>query len=94
MLNLEYLFFKNQINKQNQDSYLIRVLSQSLLQISIPAVIVRMTSGRIIRGVFLMLGAYYIGFTFRKINDDLIEYGKNYNKINDDCIKITNSQSQ
>lgn len=76
MLNWESLLLKNSLNSNNQNSYLLRNLGRTLFFISVPALFLRVTNKLFYRQVYCVLSSYYIGHSLRKINDDLILFGR------------------
>lgn len=80
MLNYESLLLKNTLNSDNQNSYLLRSLGRTLSIVSVTALLLRVTNKTFYRQVYCVLSCYYIGYSLRKINDDLIEFGRNSTK--------------
>lgn len=78
-MNIDKNYF---LNKNNDHSYLLRNLSESMFKLSIPAIILRITSRKKLRILFTLMSSYYIGYILRNVNDDLISYGKNYEENN------------
>ncbi len=76
MFNNESLFLKNTLNINNQNTYLLRSLGQTLFIISVPAFFLRLTNKTFYRQVYCIMSSYYIGHCLRKINDDLFSLGK------------------
>jgi hypothetical protein len=78
----ENMSFNKNINKNNENYYLLQNLSQTLFQLSIPAIILRATSRKKLRILYTLISYYYIGYILRETNDDLINYGKKYENNN------------
>lgn len=75
--------FNSSMDEKNHNYYMMRSLAKTVFFLSIPALMLRFSSRYLLRSIYYVFSAYYVGHSLRKINDELIEYGKNsFSKYN------------